>query len=634
MIMESIHLREAMSLVGNSVCVLTMLALLMSPMVHAIEYSHGVSYIEPLKYEKDFTHFDYVNPDAPKVGTVRVPEMGTFDSFNGILDKGRVASGYYRLGAGVLVYDRLLEKSADEPASYYGRLASGVWVAEDFREFAFKIRDGAFWHDGRPLTAEDVVFTFETLREKGAVGVRTALLELGSIERISDNEVLFKTRPGALKNPDLIFAVGGYSILPKHYWTNRDITKTTSKPPLGSGPYRATEFELGRKIMLERIDKYWGDDLPVNKGRYNFSRVKFDFFRDESVQLEAIKADVIDIRVETISKNWTIAYDFPAVRAGYFKKNLVDIARPWGLWAPIMWNMEREDLQDIRVREALWLLSDFRWTNRVLMFGFYNYAKSYFYNSRMAASGMPSERELALLEPLRAQVPERVFTEPFVGNESTGYGYSRERLKRSIKLFKEAGWEIRDGTMANVATGEPFRLSFIFGSPFAQRQEIPLMRAINRLGIETTSRVPEVSNWLYRLRNGKFDATTISFEPGNVPGLMLRNRLTTASANSEGGQNYGGIRNPAVDTLVAHVMAARTPEDLYAATKALDRVLLWNFYYINGLGAPGYRLVYWDKFGIPESPTRLQRAPWLDTWWWDEAKVERVRAGMAELTGR
>ena len=386
--------------------------------------------------------------------------------------------------------------------------------------------------------------------------------------------------------------------------------------------------------MLERIDKYWGDDLPVNKGRYNFSRVKFDFFRDESVQLEAIKADVIDIRVETISKNWTIAYDFPAVRAGYFKKNLVDIARPWGLWAPIMWNMEREDLQDIRVREALWLLSDFRWTNRVLMFGFYNYAKSYFYNSRMAASGMPSERELALLEPLRAQVPERVFTEPFVGNESTGYGYSRERLKRSIKLFKEAGWEIRDGTMANVVTGEPFRLSFIFGSPFAQRQEIPLMRAINRLGIETTSRVPEVSNWLYRLRNGKFDATTISFEPGNVPGLMLRNRLTTASANSEGGQNYGGIRNPAVDTLVAHVMAARTPEDLYAATKALDRVLLWNFYYINGLGAPGYRLVYWDKFGIPESPTRLQRAPWLDTWWWDEAKVERVRAGMAELTGR
>ncbi|HJN49799.1 MAG: extracellular solute-binding protein [Pseudomonadales bacterium] len=605
-----------------------------SPLVHAFDYSHGTSYIEPLKYDADFSHFEYVNPDAPKGGTLRAPDMGTFDSFNGILDKGRVVNGFARLGEGNLVYDRLLEPSIDEPASYYGRLATGIWVAEDFTQFAFKIREGARWHDGIPLTVEDVVHTFETLKENGAAGVKTALMELDTIEKISDNEVLFTTRPGARSNPDLVFVVGGYSILPKHYWATRDISKTTLLPPLGSGPYRAGKIELGRNIILERVDDYWGAEIPVNRGRYNFDRVKYDYFRDESVQLEAIKGDVIDIRNETVSKNWTVAYSFPAVQAGYFKKELVDLARPWGLWGPIMWNLDRKRFQDIRVREALWLLSEFRLTNRILMHGFYNYAKSYFYNSPMASSGLPSKEELALLEPLRGRIPDRVFSEPWLGNETSGYGYDREHLKRSLQLFKEAGWQVRDGVMVNVETGQPFRISFIFISPFSLRQETPFMRMLNMVGIETTARSPELSNWLYRMRNGKFDGGSISFESGNVPGLMLRNRLGTASANSEGGQNWNRIRDAAVDVMVDHVMAARTPEDFYAATRALDRILLWNFYYIPGLGAPGYRLVYWDKFGIPENRSRLQRAAWLDTWWWDESKAERVRAGMAELTSR
>ena len=605
-----------------------------SPLVHAFDYSHGTSYIEPLKYDADFSHFEYVNPDAPKGGTLRAPDMGTFDSFNGILDKGRVVNGFARLGEGNLVYDRLLEPSIDEPASYYGRLATGIWVAEDFTQFAFKIREGARWHDGIPLTVEDVVHTFETLKENGAAGVKTALMELDTIEKISDNEVLFTTRPGARSNPDLVFVVGGYSILPKHYWATRDISKTTLLPPLGSGPYRAGKIELGRNIILERVDDYWGAEIPVNRGRYNFDRVKYDYFRDESVQLEAIKGDVIDIRNETVSKNWTVAYSFPAVQAGYFKKELVDLARPWGLWGPIMWNLDRKRFQDIRVREALWLLSEFRLTNRILMHGFYNYAKSYFYNSPMASSGLPSKEELALLEPLRGRIPDRVFSEPWLGNETSGYGYDREHLKRSLQLFKEAGWQVRDGVMVNVETGQPFRISFIFISPFSLRQETPFMRMLNMVGIETTARSPELSNWLYRMRNGKFDGGSISFESGNVPGLMLRNRLGTASANSEGGQYWNRIRDAAVDVMVDHVMAARTPEDFYAATRALDRILLWNFYYIPGLGAPGYRLVYWDKFGIPENRSRLQRAAWLDTWWWDESKAERVRASMAELTSR
>ena len=594
------------------------------------EYSHGTSYLEPLKYGPDFAHFDYVDPNAPKGGTVRGSQMGTFDSFNGILDKGRVARGVERLGQGVLIYDRLLEQSIDEPASYYGRLASGIWVADDFRRFAFQIRQGAYWHDGEPLTAADVVFTFETLRDKAAVGVRSALLELGSVEQISEDEVLFTTKPEASGNPDLVFAVGSYSILPQHYWETRDIAKTTVEPPLGSGPYRMGELMFGRWLSLERVENYWGADIPVNKGRYNFDRIKFDYFRDESVMLESQKGDVIDIRTETVSKNWMTGYNFPAVRQGFFKRELVQLDRPWGLWAPVMWNLDVPRFQDIRVREALWLLSEFRATNRILMYGFYRYAKSFFYNSKMASSGLPSAAELELLAPWQGQIPDRVFTEAWEGNETDGYGYERDNVKRALDLFREAGWEIRGGVMVNVDTGQPFTVDFVFGSPFGLRQETPLMNMMNKVGIATTARALETSNWLYRMRSGKFEGGQISFVPGFTPGIMLRNRLGTAAADSPGGQNWNRIRNPAVDAMIDHVMAARTPEDFYAATRALDRILLWNFYYIPGLGAPGYRLVYWDRFGRPEQPP-LQRAAWLDTWWWDEAKAARVQQGLAAL---
>ncbi len=601
------------------------------------QYSHGISYIEPLKYPADFTHFDYVNPDAPRGGLLRAPIRGTYDSFNGILDRGRIAAPTHRLvaeGDWVLIYDKLLEQALDESAAYYGRLASAIWVADDYQQFAFKIRQEARWHDGTRLTPDDVVFTFRMMKKYGAAGVRSALLELDTIERISEDEVLFTTNPNTPANPDLPIMIGQYSILPEHYWVTRDISKTTVEPPLGSGPYRIRDYDLGRTITIERVDDYWGDDLPVNKGRYNFKTIKYDYFRDESIQLEALKGDVIDVRQETVSKNWMTAYEFPAVKSGYLKKELVDLARPWGLWAAVLWNLNREKFQDVRVREALYLMSEFRYTNRVLMFGFYNYAKSYFYNSPMASSGMPSEKELALLEPLRSQIPDRVFTEPWLGNETSGYGFDRDNVKRSLELFQDAGWEIRDGVMTNTASGEPFTIQFIFSSPFSLRQETPLMRMLNMIGIATTARTIEYSNWLYRMRKGLFDGTTQTWIPSNMPGIFVRNQLGSASADSDYSQNWGRVRDPAVDIMTDHIMAARTPEDLYAATRALDRILLWNFYRIPGLGSPGYRLVYWDKFGIPASNLRLQREAWVDTWWWDEAKAERVRLGMAELTGK
>ncbi len=596
------------------------------------EYRHGTSYMDPLKYPGDFAHFEYVNPQAPKGGLLRAGEMGTFDSFNNIIDKGRVAAGVDFLGERNLLYDRLLEQAVDEPASYYGRLAAGVWVSPDLKQFAFRIRSGAYWHDGKPLTAADVVWTFRTMKEVGSAGIRTGLLDLATVEQISPDEVLFTAKPESDGNPNLLFAVGAFPILPQHYWQDRDLTVTTVVPPLGSGPYRFGEFEIGRFLYLNRVENYWGADLPVNRGRYNYDVIKIDYFRDETIMMEAVKGDIIDVRAESVSKNWVTGYDFPALHQGYFKKELVQLSRPWGLWWPMMWNLDRKRFQDIRIREAIWYLSDFNWYNRVLMYGFYNYAKSFFYNSSMASSGLPSAEELELLEPFRGQIPDRVFTEEWRGIESTGYGQNRENLRHSIELFAAAGWEVRDGVMTNVETGEPFTIDFIFISPFALRQEQPLMSALNRIGIGTTARAPELSNWLFRMREGKFDGAVQEFVPSYTPGLMLRNRLGSTSADSPSGQNWTNIRDPAVDAMIEHVLNARTPERFYAATRALDRILLWNFYYIPGLGAPGYRLVYWDRFGIPENRPLLQSPSWYDTWWYDNAKAARVKSGLATLT--
>lgn len=610
-----------------------LLLLVWAECVFAIEYQHGTSYIEPLKYPPGFSHFEYVNPDAPKGGIVRFPELGTFDSFNNILDKGRLPAGFNFLGVRNLVYDRLLEPAIDESASYYGRLADGVWIADDSRQVAFRLREEARWHDGKPITVEDVIFTFETFKAHGSAGIRTALLELEKIEQIGEREVLFTTRAGAESNPTLPFAIGGFPILPKHYWASRDITKTTIEPPMGSGPYKMGEMSLGRYLTLQRVDSYWGKNLPVNKGRYNFDQVKFDYFRDEDIMLEALKGDVIDIRHETVSKSWVTEYEFPAVKAGYFKKELVKLNRPWGMWWPIIWNLDRQRFQDIRVREALWWLYDFNWENRVILFGFYKHANSFFFNSPMASSGLPSADELKLLEPWRGKIPERVFTHEWREPPSSGYGYNRENLKQALALFKQAGWEVQNGTMVNIETGAPFTIDFIFVSPMLLRSKMPFIDTLNRIGIKATARSPEVSNWLYRMRTGVFDAGADLYIPSNTPGLALRNRFSSAAADQPYAQNWSRIRNPAVDALIDQVLVARKADDFYAATRALDRVLLWNFYYLPGQAQPGYRLVYWDKFGQPSAPPPLDRSAWLDTWWWDEQKAARIREGAAALSG-
>jgi microcin C transport system substrate-binding protein len=592
------------------------------------EYTHGISHLLPMKYKQDFEHFEYTNPDAPKAGAMRVPQMGTFDNFNSVIEKGRLAAGY-EITAG-LVYDRLLEPSIDEPVAQYGRLAQGVDIGPDLAWVAFKLRPEARWHDGKPITAEDVVFTYETFKQHGSIALKTAIADIERVFQFGEGEVCFVRKTGIELNHTLPFTIGNFSILPKHYWQEHDITRTTIDPPLASGPYQLKRSEIGRVVSYQRYDDYWGKDLPVNKGRHNFEEVKFDYFKDENVMGEAHKGNVFDVREEGVSKNWATYYDFPAVHAGLFIKDLRPLNRVEGLWWPIFWNVEKPNLQDIRVREALWLLFDFAWTNRVLFYDFYNTGISFFQNSPMAHQGLPGEKELALLEPWRDQLPSRVFTEPFANPPSTGVGPQRQNIKRAIALFKEAGWEVQDGVMRSVSTGEAFTLDIIGVSYYSVRQALSLRQNLRKVGIESNAVAPEVSNWLFRSRSGKFDGNTVRLGPSNTPGIQLRNWFGSEAAGEDYGQNWMRVRNPAIDALIDAVNEANTAEDLYAATRALDRVIMWNFYFIPLGSQPGFRLVHWDKFGEIKSD-KLNRVPFIDAWWWDEEKAARVEAGLAQL---
>ncbi|MBM30986.1 MAG: hypothetical protein CMD77_08785 [Gammaproteobacteria bacterium] len=591
-------------------------------------YEHAHSYLLPLKYQQDFSHFEYHNPEAPKGGKMRVPQMGTYDNFNGILEKGRLAAGYGVIGG--YVYESLMTNSLDEPVSHYGVIAEGIAKGKNLEWIAFKLRKEARWHDGEPITVDDVVWTFNVFKEHGSVALKTAFIDLVDVFAINDREVCFVRDTNKEINPILPFAIGIHNIYPKHYWADKDISKTTLEPPLGSGPYRAKRWEIGRVIEYERVTDYWAQEIPAMRGRFNFDSIKFDYFADEGVMIEAHKADVFDVREEGVSKNWATQYNFPAVKAGLFKRDLRPLARPEGLWWPIFWNLDKPKLQDIRVREALWLLYDFPWTNRVLFYDFYDIGLSFFQNSPMAHRGLPNAKELELLEPFRDQLPERVFTQPFSHPETTGYGPQRTNIQKAVELFEEAGWKIIDGVMTNLHTEEPFELAFTGVSYYSIRQNLSLVENLNRVGIANVGRAPEVSNWLFRSRTGKFDGNSVRLGPSETPGLQLRNWFGSAAAGQDYGQNWARIRNPVVDFLIEKVVSAQTSEDLYAATRALDRVLLWNFYFIPLGSQPGYRLVHWDKFGEIRND-KLSRVPFIDAWWWDQDKAQRVTDGLVAI---
>ncbi|MDH3472377.1 MAG: extracellular solute-binding protein [Rhodospirillales bacterium] len=578
-----------------------------------VRKAHAIAMHGEPKYGPYFPHFDYVNPGAPKGGTIRLAEQGTFDSFNGFIPKGNAAAGLGRLNESLLV------SSADEPFTEYGLLAEAVEWPEDRSWVTFTLRPEARWHDGTPVTVEDVIWTFETLTTKGHPSYRFYYGSVARAEKVGERQVKFTfTEAG---NRELPLIVGQLEILPKHYWEGRDFEKTTLEPPLGSGPYRIGEFEPGRHLVFERVADYWGKDLPVNRGFYNFDRIRFDYYLDDTVVRESLKSGDIDFRAENQAKAWALDYDVPAVRNGWLKREAIEHRRPTGMQAFVM-NTRRAKFGDPRVRRALAYAFDFEWTNRNLFFGQYTRTESYFSNSELASRDLPAGEELEILERYRGRVPPEVFTTVYQAPETDGSGWPRDNLRKAFALFEEAGWVVRDFKLVNAESGEPFRFEILLISPAFERIVLPFARNLKRLGIDTRVRLVDQSQYINRIRSFDFDVFISGWGQSDSPGNEQRNFWSSAAADSPAARNYVGIKDPAIDELIELIITAPTRESLVARTRALDRVLLWGHYVIPNWHLRVDRILYWNKFSRPE--VTPDRGTGIDFWWFDEAKAREL----------
>lgn len=583
--------------------------------------SYGLSMYGDLKYPPGFKHFDYVNPDAPKGGTVRLAGFGTFDSLNPYILRGVAADAVTQ------TFDTLLTPAADEPFSEYGLIAQSVEVPEDRSWAIFNLRPEARFHDGTPLTADDVVFSLNVLKTKGHPQLRLYYAAVTKAEALGPHRVKFTFAPGM--NRELPLIVGEMPIFSKAYWQGRDFEKTTLTPILGSGPYKIESVDPGRSITLKRIDNYWGKDLPVNVGRFNFDRIRTDYYRDSTVALEAFKAGQYDFRLENSAKNWATGYDVPAFHQGLIKKENIPNGRPQGMQA-YAFNIRRPIFADRRVREALGYAFDFEWTNRTLFYGAYTRTESYFSNSELASRGMPEGEELKVLEPFRNQLPPEVFTTPYQAPKTDGSGNIRPNLLKALALLDQAGWHVNPKTLQLVNdAGEPMRFEVLLYDPAFERVTLPFVRNLKRIGIDATVRTVDVSQYQNRVDHRDFDMIVMSWGESLSPGNEQRDFWTSKAADEPGSRNVVGIKNPVIDKLVDELIAAPSRAALVARTHALDRTLLWGFYVIPQWHLTADRVATWNKFGRPKvTPTRGFQ---FDAWWIDPAKDRALAAKLPEV---
>ena len=582
---------------------------------------HAVSPIGAPKYPPDFKHFDYANPDAPKGGRVRMASIGSFDSLNPILYKGEAAAG---LG---LIYENLMSDSLEEPSTSYGLIAEWVAYPPDFSSVTFKLRDEARWHDGEKITPEDVIYSLEVNK---AANPRMALYykNVSRAEATGPNEVTFTF--DVKGNRELPMIMGQLTILPKHYWTGRDAKgeqrdplKTTLEPPLGSGPYRIKQVSPARLISYERVTDYWGKDLPVNRGQWNFDEIRFEYYRDETVAFESFKAGNLDYRQETSSKNWATAYDFAAVRNGWVIRQEVPLKSAQPMQSFVL-NLRRPQFADRRVRQAFSLAFDFEWANKNLFFGQYERVGSYFQGTELAApKALPEGRELEILNEVKDQVPAEVFTEVHRNPVNNSRGDLRTNLRQAVLLLKDAGYEVKGGVLINTKTGEPLTIEFLLVSPLFERIVQPYIRNLDRLGIKSRLRMVDSAQYTRRLDGFDYDIVVGNFAQSNSPGNEQRDFWGSDAAGREGSRNLIGIKDPAIDKLVDRVIFAKDREELVAATRALDRVLLWNEFVVPQWFSPKVRIAYWNRYGQPETLPGLTPG-FLQVWWFDRAKAERL----------
>lgn len=612
----------------KSLCSL-LFALLVLHLSHPVladefDYKHGFAFLSEPALDEGFDHLGYAEPNAPKGGRIRIPQMGTWDSFNLISAKGRLAAGLGFWGRDTnLLWDTLLVPALDEPATYYCLLAEGLAIADDQSWVAFKLRKEARWHDGKNITTKDVAFSFKSFKNDASPTIRSSFRPY-TLEVINEYEFRFFIPEYLRNDPSVIFTLGGIPLLPAHYWQERDITKTTVEPPLGSGPYKIGRYSVGRWIEYDRVENYWGSELAVRKGLFNFDIVKYDYFRDDQIQTEAIKGQVVDVREETVPRTWKDSYDIPAFNQGYMKKERHQLLKPAGLWWPIFWNMEQPRFQDIRVRKALWLLRDEVWSGE-RSYGFFGHATSFFHDSELASTGLPSALELKLLEPLRGQVPETIFTQAYEPQPNAGAGWSRENIVEAAALLEEAGWIIKDDELVHSKTAEPFHIRFVAVSPSLASSFVPYAKLLEKLGISSSIKAPEISNWLYRMQSGDFDGGAIWFLPTNIPTLTITNSFSSKEADKAYGSNWSNLKDPAIDVLIKSIADATRWDEYVAAIRAFDRVMLHNFYWQPMMSNTHRALAFWDKFGRPDHG-RLRRLALVDNWWWDEEKAARVNS--------
>lgn len=574
------------------------------------------------KYPPDFKHFDYVNPNAPKGGQVRFAESGTFDSFNAIIPRGAVAAG---IG---LIYDTLTTQSRDEVATAYGLIAEGLSYPADFSSVTYRLRKEARWQDGTPITPDDVVWSFDVIT-KNSPGQAFYYRHVKDVQKTGERDVTFTFDQGG--NRELPQIVGEMMVLPKHWWTGtdgagkkRDITQGTLEPPLGSGAYRVKSFVPGRTVVYERVKDYWGQTLPVNVGSNNFDEIRYEYFRDETVELEAFKADQFDFRVESSAKNWATAYDFPAKAEGKVVLETFE-NRASGVMQAFVPNLRREKFQDQRVRRALNYALDFEGMNHTLFFDQYTRIGSYFSGTELASSGVPKGLELEVLNTVKDKVPAELFNRPYTNPVYGTEEQRRSNLRAAFELMKQAGFQVKGKQLVD-PKGEPFTIEILINSPAFERVALFYKPGLERLGIQVSVRMVDSSQYINRVRSRDFDMIIAAWGQSLSPGNEQRDYWGSESAKREGSRNYAGIANPAVDALIDRVIYAKTREELVATTHALDRVLLWNDYVIPAWTLRFTRTARWDRFGRPPTlPAYSFEFPTI--WWWDAQKAAKIGGG-------
>jgi microcin C transport system substrate-binding protein len=586
---------------------------------------HGISVFGALKYKPGFAHFDYVNPDAPKGGAISTWNVGTFETMNPFLLKGREEDL-----AADLLFDTLMARAYDEPDALYGLVAESVRLAADFGSVAFNLNPKARFNDGTPVTAEDVAFSFNTLVKEGHPRYRIVWRDVDRVEVTGPREVRFVFKPG--RHRDLPVQLAGLPVLSKAYYARVKFDNTTFEPPLGSGPYRAAKIDPGRSVTYERAKDWWAKDLPVNRGRYNFDAIRIDYFRDRDIAFEAFFAGAYDFREEFTSRSWATQYDDkPAVQKKLIRRETLKDETPSGTQV-FVFNLRRDKFRDWRVRAAFDLAFDYEWTNKTLFYRQYDRTNSMFENSELAAHAPPSPAEIALLEPFRGQLPAEAFTTPYRSPVTDGSGNIRAHLRRAVGLLREAGWSVKDGKLVN-ANGERLVAEFLLFEATFQRIIGPYVRNLNRLGIDARIRIVDSANFKYRMDHFDFDIIVERFVQSLTPGVEQKGYYGSEFANVPGSRNLSGIADPVVDALIARVLAAADRPALVAATRALDRVLMWRRYTVPQWFKGSHNVAYWDKYDRPAKKPPYAPAV-LDTWWQNSEKAAMIAAGKAPSARR